>query len=305
MKVFVTGASGHIGSALVPELLKAGHAVVGLARSDPGAAALEAAGALVWKGDLSDLDGLAQAASEADGVVHLAYRHDLSLSGRPEGFAEAAQVDLEVTQALGRALEGSGKPLVTTTGTALFALRGVHHRVTEADALDQGHRVDSENYTVGLASRGVRAAVVRLAPTVHSSLDRRGFVPMLVALARRQGFAAYIGDGANVWNAVHTLDAARLYRLVLEGAQAGTRWHAVAEEAVTFRSIAQAIGDGLGLPTRSLAAEQASEYFGGFAAFARLHCWASSSQTQAALGWRPHQPSLIDDLTEGHYFRLP
>lgn len=305
MKVFVTGASGHIGSAVVPELLSAGHTVVGLVRSDAGAAALEAAGAVAWRGDLADHDGLTKAARESEGVIHLAYRHDLAFSGGPGGFVEAAQLDREVTRVLGRALEGTGKPLVNTAGTALFALHGASRWVTEDDVLPHGHRVDSENDTVALSAQGVRSAVIRLAPTVHSDRDRQGFVPMLVALARRNGFAAYVGTGENAWNAVHTRDAARLYRLVLEGAPAGTRWHGVAEESIPFRSLAEALGRGLGVPTRSLTPDEAPGYFGGFAAFAQLHCPASSARTQAELGWRPIHPSLEDDLRAGHYFRLP
>jgi len=303
MRVFVTGASGHVGSAVVPELLKAGHRVVALARTDAAAVALEKTGSEVWRGDLGDAEGLARAASEADGVIHLAYRHDLAFSGSPDGFAEAARVDLEVTRVLGRALAGTGKPLVTTAGTAMFALHGESRWVTEDVVLPQGHRVDAENLTVGFASQGVRSAVIRLAPTVHSTLDHNGFVPMLIALARKNGFAAFVGNGENVWNAVHTLDAARLYRMVLEGTPAGSRWHAVAEEAVTFRTIAQTIGDRLGVPTKSLKPEEAPAYFGGFSAFAQLHCPASSDRTREALGWEPVQLTLVEDLKGDHYFR--
>ncbi len=302
MRVFVTGASGHMGSALVPELLNAGHTVVGLARSESAEAVLKTAGAGVRRGELQDLDGLARAASEADGVIHLAYRHDLAFSGRPDGFAEAAEVDLAAVKAMGEALAGTHKPLIITSGTALLALHGEARKVTEADFLPRGPRVDSENWAVGLAAQGVRSAVVRLAPSVHSTLDHHGFLAMLVALARKNGFAASIGAGENVWNAVHTLDAAHLYRLVLEGAPAGTRWHAVAEEEVPFRSIAEAIGTKLDLPIRSLSLEEAAGYFGGFLNFGKLNCPASSAHTRATMGWTPTHNTILEDLGLDHYF---
>jgi len=302
MRVFVTGASGHVGSALVPELLNAGHVVVGLARSESAEAVLKAAGADVWRGELGDLDGLARAASDTEGVIHLAYRHDLAFSGQPNGFAEAAQADLAAVKAIGAALGGTHKPFVVTSGTALLALHGEARKVTEADFLPGGPRVDSENWTVGLAAQGVRSAVVRLAPSVHSTLDHHGFLAMLVALARKNGFAAYVGTGDNVWNAVHTLDAARLYRLVLEGAPAGTRWHAVAEEEVPFRSIAETIGTKLGLPIRSLSRDEAPGYFGGFVNFGQLHCPALGAHTRATLSWTPTHNTLLEDLALPHYF---
>jgi nucleoside-diphosphate-sugar epimerase len=291
-----------VGSAVVPELLHAGHSVVGLARSEGAEAALKAAGAAVWRGDLGDLDGLAKAAREADGVIHLAYRHDLAFSGRPEGFAEAAGVDLAAVKAMGAALAGTNKPLVITSGTALLSLHGEARKVTEADSLPRGHRVDCENWAVGLAAQGVRSAVVRLAPSVHCTLDHHGFLAMLVALVRKNGFAAYVGPGDNVWNAVHTLDAARLYRLVLEGAPAGTRWHAAAEEELPFRSIAEAIGTKLSLPIRALSPEEAPGYFGGFLNFGQMNCPASSAHTRAALGWMPTHNTLLEDLALPHYF---
>ncbi|NNM67564.1 MAG: SDR family oxidoreductase [Spirochaetales bacterium] len=302
MKIFVTGASGHVGSALIPELLGSGHSVVGLARSETAEKTLKAAGADVHRGDLDDLEGLAKAASAADGVIHLAYRHDLAFGGQPNGFAQAAQLDLAAVKALGTALAGTHKPLVVTSGTALFALHGKNRLVTEADFLPEGLRVDCENWAVSLASQGVRSAVVRLAPSVHSTLDHHGFLAMLVALARKNGFAAYVGTGENVWNAVHTRDAARLYRLVLEKAPAGTRWHAAAEEAVTFRSIAEAIGKNLGLTVRSLSPEEAPGYFGGFLSFGQMHCPASSTSTRTTLGWIPTHNTLLEDLALPHYF---
>lgn len=216
MRVFVTGASGHLGSAVVPELVRSGHHVVGLARSDTSAAALSAAGAQVHRGDLDDPAGLAAAAAAADGVIHLAFKHDAMAAGDYEG---AVAADLRVVEALGHALAGTGKPLVGTSGTLGFA--GLGRILTEADTLGTGPRVDAENAVVALAERGIRSSVVRLTPTVHSALDHHGFIPALISVARRSGVAAYVGDGANRWPAVHTLDAARLYRLALESAPAG------------------------------------------------------------------------------------
>src|SRR4051812_9201040 len=245
MRVFITGASGHIGSALVPELLAAGHHVVGLARSDSSAAALAAAGALVRRGDLDDLAGLQDAAAAADGVIHLAFKHDVAFTG---DFVGAAAADLRAVEAIGRALEGSEKPFVGTSGTLLLAMAARGRVGTEQDVVDSGPRIDSENVVIAMAKRGVRSSVIRLAPTVHSSLDRHGFVPTLIARARKNGTAAYVNDGSNRWPAVHTLDAARLYRLALEHAPAGSRLHGVADEGVPFRAIAQAIGRSLGVP---------------------------------------------------------
>ncbi len=303
MKVFVTGASGHVGSAVVPELLNAGHTVVGLARSERAAEALQTAGAAVWKGDLSDLDSLSAAAAEADGVIHLAYRHDLAFSGQPNGFLEAALVDLAAVKAMGQALVGTNKPFVITSGTAILSLHGEVRKVTEDDHLPRGPRVDCENWAIGLAEQGVRSGVVRLAPSVHSTLDQHGFLAMLVAIAKKNGFAAYVGDGQNVWNAVNTLDAASLYRQVLEKAPAGKRWHAVAEEAVPFRSIAEAIGTQLGTPVRSLNQEEATLYFGGFLNFSLMNCPASSAQTRTVLAWAPTHNTILEDLKLPHYFR--
>ena len=302
MRVLVTGASGHVGSAMVPELLSAGHRVLGLARSEAAEATLKAAGAEVVRGDLGDLEGLGRAAASSDGVIHLAYRHDLAFGPHPDGFAEAARIDLAVSKALGEALKGTGKPLVTTSGTAILALHGEGRVTTEADTLPQGPRVDAENWVVGLGAQGVRSSVVRLAPSVHSTLDHHGFLAMVVALARKNGFAAYVGAGDNVWNAVHTRDAARLYRLALESGPAGHRWHAAAEQAVPFRSIAQTIGDRLGIPVRSLTQDEAPGYFGPFLRFALMNCPASSETTRRLLGWKPEHPTLLEDLAGPHYF---
>ena len=301
MRVFVTGASGHIGSALVPELLSAGHEVVGLARSDASAAALTAAGAVVRRGDLDDLRGLQEAAAAADGVIHLAFKHDLSFTG---DFAGAAAADLRAVEAIAASLDGSQKPFVITSGTLLLARAAPGRVGTEQDRLDGGPRVDSENAMIAMAARGVRSSVIRLAPTVHSSLDHHGFVPALIAMARKNGVAAYVGEGSNRWPAVHTLDAARLYRLALEGAPAGSRLHGAADQGVPFLEIAQAIGRGLGLPAVSITAEEAPQHLGFLAAFAQLDNPTSSAQTQTLLGWRPAHPGLLADLAEHHYFEL-
>jgi nucleoside-diphosphate-sugar epimerase len=301
MRVFVTGASGHIGSALVPELLAAGHEVIGLARSDASASALVAAGAQVHRGDLDDVDGLGEATSAADGVIHLAYKHELSLSGSPGGFVTAAADDLRAIEAIGEALVGSGKPFVSTSGTALLAFVMLGRAGTEDDTLEGGPRIDSENAVIALAQRGVRSSVVRLAPTVHSSLDHHGFVPSLIAMARKNGFAAFVGDGANRWPALHTLDSANLYRLALENAPAGVRLHGVAEEGIPFRDIAEAIGRGVGLPAKSIAADDAEHCLGFLATFAQLDNPTSSVRTREQLGWRPTHSGLLADI-EAAYF---
>ncbi|HSN30803.1 MAG TPA: NAD-dependent epimerase/dehydratase family protein, partial [Kofleriaceae bacterium] len=248
MRVFVTGASGHIGNAVVAELVAAGHAVVGLARSDASARKIRAAGGEALHGDLDDLAGLVAAAQAAEGVIHLGYKHDLAFGGTPDGFMKAANHDVAVVQALGEALLGSNKPFVSTAGTAQLALfGGITRTGTEEDVVAHGARVDGENAVIAMAARGLRSSVIRLPPTVHSSLDHHGFVPMFVAAARKNGFSAWVGDGANVWPAVHTLDVARLYRLALESAPPGTRLHGVADEGVACRAIAEAIGRGLGV----------------------------------------------------------
>jgi nucleoside-diphosphate-sugar epimerase len=300
MRVFVTGASGHIGSALVPELLQAGHQVTGLARSDSSAGALSAAGAEVWRGDLDDLGGLREAAGAADGVIHLAFRHDLMGAG---DFTGAVAVDFAATKALASALEGTGKPLVTTSGTLMLVAAGITGRPgTEADSASGGPRVDAENFVIGLAGHGVRSSIVRLPPIVHSSLDHHGFTHILIAIARQAGESAYVADGANRWPSVHTLDAARVYRLALENAPAGTRLHAVAEEGIPFRDIAAAIGRGAGVPVTSISASDAAERFAFLGGFVGVDNPASSELTRKVLGWEPAYPGLIEDLEHGHYF---
>jgi nucleoside-diphosphate-sugar epimerase len=302
MRVFITGASGHIGSAVIPELLEAGHGVVGLARSDESAGALAAAGAEVHRGDLDDLDGLRQAAGAADGVIHLAFKHEAMRAGDFEG---AIAADLHAIETIGDALAGTGKPLVSTSGTLMLTFAGLDRVGTEADVVDGGPRVDAENTVIALAERGVRSSVIRLPPTVHSSLDHHGYIPTLIAIARDKGRAAYIGDGANRWPAGHTLDAANLYRLALESAPAGSRLHAVADEGVAFRQIAEAIGCHLNLPTVSIPTEEAADYFGFLSLLVSLDNPTSSGRTRELLVWAPTHPNLIEDLAQGHYFDGP
>ena len=298
MHVFVTGASGHIGSAVVDELLEAGHRVTGLARSETSAAALMAKGVEVHRGDLGDLDGLRAAAAAADGVIHLAYRDDFD-----NDFVGAAQTDLRVVNAMGEVLAGSDRPLVNTSGTLLLAGVAQGRTATENDVAEAGPRIDSENATIAMAERGVRSSVVRLSPLVHSTLDHHGFAHRLIDIAREKGVAAYIGDGSNRWPAVHTLDAARLYRLAVEAAPAGTRLHGVADEGVPFREIAALIGRHLDLAVASISAEEAYEHFGFLSVFGSLDNPTSSALTQKVLDWHPDGPGLIEDLDAGHYFQ--
>jgi nucleoside-diphosphate-sugar epimerase len=296
MHVFVTGATGHIGSAVATELLEAGHQVTGLARSDEAAAALTAAGVAAHQGDLDDIDGLRAAAAAADGVIHLAFRHDF------DDYAGAGETDLRAVEAMGEALVGSDRPFVITSGTLLLAFFAPGRLGTEHDTLPSGPRIDSENAVIALAERGVRSSVIRLSPLVHSTLDHHGFAHRLINIARDTGVSAYIGDGSNRWPGVHTLDAAHLYRLALENAPAGTRLHGVADEGVPFRDIAGVIGRRLNLPVVSISGEQAADHFGFLSVFASLDNPTSNTLTQKELDWHPERPGLIEDLDAGHYF---
>jgi nucleoside-diphosphate-sugar epimerase len=300
MRVFVTGASGHVGSALVPELLQHGHSVVGLARSEASAARLAQWGAAAVRGTLDDLDVLRAASQQADGVVHLAFRHDAMEAGDHAG---AAETDLGAARAIADALVGSDKPFVGTSGTGLLAFAELGRVGTEQDRLPGGYRIDTENFIVDLADKGVRSSVVRLPAITHSPLDHHGFAPSLIAFARRNGFAAYVGDGTNRWPAAHTLDAARLYRLALESAPAGTRLHAVHDEGIEFRRIAEAIGRGLDLPARSISPDEVEQYLGFLARFATMDNPSSAARTRELLGWEPTHPGLLEDFADGFYFR--
>ena len=300
MRVFITGASGHLGSAIVPELIAAGHDVVGLARSDAAAAAVTALGAAAHRGDLDDLDGLSKAAADADGVIHLAFNHDQMRAG---DFAGAVAADLAALHALGDVLAGTGKPLVGTSGT--LALAHLGRAGTEEDAGVPGGRTDAENAVIGLAEQGVRSSVVRVPPITHSTLDRHGFARTLIAIAKQAGVAGYPGDGANRWPAGHTLDVAHLYRLALENAPAGTRWHAAGDEGIPTREIAQSIGDHPGLPTASIPGDRLEAHFGFLARVIILDNPTSTLATRRILGWEPTHPGLIADFANGDYFTAP
>jgi nucleoside-diphosphate-sugar epimerase len=298
MRVFVTGATGFIGSAVVQELLGNGHQVVGLARSDKGAVAVTAAGAEVFRGSLEDTGGLREAASRADGVIHTGYIHDFSPTANP---AAAAAVDGAAIAAFGEALAGTGKPLVVASG--LPAINQPGHVITEQDTAPENPHYPrvSEPVAITLTDQGIRVSVVRLPPSVHGEGDY-AFIPSLIAIARNTGLAAYVGDGANVWPAVHRLDAARLFRLALEQAPAGTLLNGVGDEGVPFREIAEVIGRHLNVPVKSITAEEAPGHFGNFALFAQFNVPASSARTQQRFGWRPTEPGLIADLDQGHYY---
>ena len=280
MQVFVTGATGYIGSAVVRELINAGHHVVGLARSSNGSELLNKIGAEVHLGALDDLDSLHSGAAAADGVIHLAFRHEADLSN----FANSLKIDLRAVETMGAALEGSGKPFVITN-----------------------HRNGEESEKAAFALIGVRTSIASLAPTVHGEGDWHGFVPTLINIARKKGVSAYVGDGSNRWPAVHRLDAANLYRLALEKAPAGSQLKGRAEEGVPFRDIAEVIGKHLNLPVVSIAREEADTHFGFLGALAALDIPSmipgSSAQTRELLGWQPVHPTLIADLEQGHYFK--
>jgi nucleoside-diphosphate-sugar epimerase len=297
MRVFVTGASGWIGSAVTSDLLNSGHEVVGLARSDSSAAVIAALGAEVLRGDLEDLDGLRNGAAASDGVVHLGYNHDFSR------MDQAAQSDAQAIDAIGSALEGTDRPLIIASGTLGLATGRVG---TENDMPEPGihPRTGNAQLAISFADRGVRSVVVRFAPTVHGAGDH-GFVATIVGIARDKGVSAYIGDGANRWPAVHRLDAATLVRLAVDDAPAGSMLHGTAEEGVPTREIAEAIGRGLGLPVISIPAEAAQEHFSWLGRFFGADAPASNTLTRKLLGWEPIQVGLIADLDQGHYFRTP
>jgi nucleoside-diphosphate-sugar epimerase len=298
MRVFVTGATGFIGSAIVPELIKAGHRVLGLARSEAAAKSLAVAGAEVHRGHVEDLDSLRSGVAVSDGVIHTAFIHDFAR------FKEVCEIDRRAIETLGSAVAGSDRRVVIASGTALVSPGRL---ATENDAAPSGPdsfpRVASEKAATAAAARGARVSSVRLAPTVHGEGDH-GFIPTLIGIAREKRVSAYVGEGKNRWNAVHRLDAASLFRLALEKGEAGARYHAVGEEGVAFREIAEAIGTGLGVPVVSMSPEEATKHFGFFGAFAALDCPCSSKLTRERLGWRAVQPTLLADLApQGSYFR--
>jgi nucleoside-diphosphate-sugar epimerase len=296
MRVFLTGATGFIGSAIVQELLGAGHQVLGLARSDAAASALKAAGAGVHRGDLEDLDSLRSGAAAADGVIHTGFIHDFAR------FKEVCEVDRIAIGAIGAALAGSDRPFIVTSGTALVSPgRLATEDIIPAPGSSPHPRV-SEEAADAVTPLGVRTSAIRLSPSVHGDGDK-GFVPMLIDIARQKGVSAYIGEGLNRWNAVHRLDAAHLYRLALENAKAGSRLHGVAEEAIPFRAIAETIGKQLNIPVVSVSPEQAAGHFGWLAGFVSIDCPASSKLTRESLNWQPVQPTLLDDMAKGSYFK--
>lgn len=305
MKIFVTGASGWIGSAVVPELLAAGHEVVGLARSEESAQRLEEAGALVQRGDLDDPDGLAEAAADADGVIHLAFQHEVAFSG---DFATAAAADRRAVEAMGAALAGSDRPFVLASGMIGLASG---RPGTEDDGLvpsaavrasPAGRRAATALFALSLAGTGVRSSVLRFPPTVHGDGDN-GFMAVLVGIARQRGVAGYVGDGTSRWPAVHRSDAARLARLAVEAAPAGSVLHAVADEGVPFLQIAGAMARHLGVPTGSVPPAEADEHFSFLGRFVALDSPATATMTRELLGWEPTGPSLLDDLNQDHYYR--
>ncbi len=305
MRIFVTGASGWIGSAVVPELLGAGHEVVGLARSEASAQRLEAAGAIVQRGDVDDPDGLAKAAADSDGVIHLAFQHEVAFGGN---FAAAAAADRRAVEAMGAALTDSDRPFVLASG--LLGLK-VGQVATEDDGLmpsaevranPAGRRQATALLALSLSGVGVRSSVLRLPPTVHGDGDN-GFMATFVGIARQRGVAGYVAEGSNRWPAVHRADAARLARLAVEGAPAGTVLHAVGDEGVPFREIAEAMGRHLGVPTVSVTPADAFEHFSYLGLFAGLDSPATAAITRGLLGWEPSGPSLLDDLEQDHYYR--
>jgi nucleoside-diphosphate-sugar epimerase len=294
MRVFLTGATGFIGSAIVRELIDAGHQVLGLARSDAGAKSLTAAGAQAHRGTLEDLESLRNGAAAADGVIHTAFIHDFN------NYGPAAEADRRAIETLGAELAGSDRPFIVTSGTLLLQRRGP--LVIEEDQVNPDFPRKSED-ALAMVSRGVHSIVLRLPPSVHGDGDH-GFVPALINIARQKGVSAYIGDGLNHWPAVHRLDAAHLYRLALEKGSAGACYHAIADEGIPVREIAEVIGRRLNLPVVAKSPQEAADHFGWIGRFFAVDSPASSVQTQKQLGWWPTQSSLIADLNGGSYFEV-
>jgi nucleoside-diphosphate-sugar epimerase len=293
MRVFVTGATGFVGTAVVRELIDAGHRVLGLARSDAAAKTVAEAGADVHRGSLEDLESLCSGAAASDSVIHTAFIHDFS------NYGPAAEADRRAIETLGEALAGSDRPLIVTGGTLLVERKGP--LATEEDASNPNFPRKSEEAALALTARGIRASVLRLPPSVHGNGDH-GFVPRLIGIAREKGVSAFVGNGLNRWPAVHRLDAAHLYRLALEKSATGVSYHGVADEGVATREIAEVIGRHLNVPVVSKSGDEASDHFGWIAHFFAMDGPASSAQTGQLLGWRPVQPGLIADLNAEHYF---
>src|SRR5215469_18925196 len=293
MRIFVTGATGFVGSAIVPELIGAGHQALGLARSDAAASSLRAAGADVHRGSLDDLESLRKGASAADAVIHAGFIHDFA------HYAAAAETDSRAIETMGAVLAGSDRPFIVTSGTALAAPGRV---ATERDAASSSFPRKSEEAAASAADRGARVSVLRLPPSVHGVGDH-GFVPLLIRLAREKSVSAYVGEGLNRWPAVHRLDATRVYRLALETGSVGARYHGVADEGLAFREIAEVIGRRLNVPVVSKSGTEAAKHFDWFANFAAVDAATSSKWTQRELGWKPTQPGLLADLDQPHYFQ--
>ncbi|MBV8674148.1 MAG: SDR family oxidoreductase [Acidobacteriaceae bacterium] len=292
MRVFVTGATGFVGSAVVRDLLDHGHQVLGLVRDDAKAESLKSAGAQVHRGDLEDLESLGSGAAGADAVIHTAFRHDFT------NYLPAAELDRRAIETLGAALAGSDRPLIVTSGSLLLDRKGPVG--TEGDGTVPNFPRKSEEAALATVKGGTNASIVRLPPSVHDKGDH-GFVPMLINVAKQKGASAYVGDGSNRWPAVHRIDAAALYRLAIEKPAAGARYHAIGDQAVPFREIAEVIGRRLNLPVISIPAEETEEHFGWIGRFIGIDGPASSEQTRKKLGWEPQHPGLLADM-EAHYF---
>ncbi|RLJ73836.1 SDR family oxidoreductase [Pedobacter alluvionis] len=297
MKVFVTGATGFVGSAVVKELINAGHEVLGLARNETAEKALVLAGAEVHKGDLEDLASLQEGARLADGIIHTGFIHDFSR------FAAVCEIDRVAIETIGNSIAGTDKPFIVTSGTLIVNPGMLATEDMLPNYNGANPRLASEKAVDALASQNIRVSVVRLSPSVHGEGDHHGFVPMMIDIARKTGSSGYIGGGENQWTGVHRLDAAKLYRLALEQATPGARFHGVAEESITLKTIAESIGEQLGLPVVSISKNEAAAHFGWFEHFVSIDGPASGRLTRERLNWEPEYASLLQDLEHGIYFK--